>query len=82
VYVTQGTVNRAIGSIYNGTTNALAYSKTLIQLSQTKTLKITPTCFDHQMINIRELFDLSSSSSSSSQSWPETYASNALQPAD
>jgi hypothetical protein len=29
----------------------------LIQMSHTKTLKITPTCFDHQMIIIRELFD-------------------------
>jgi predicted O-linked N-acetylglucosamine transferase (SPINDLY family) len=43
--------------IYNGPTNALVGIKTLIQLSQTKTFKITPTCFDHQMIIIRELFD-------------------------
>jgi hypothetical protein len=32
--------------------------KTLIQLSHTKTFKITPTCFDHQMIIIRELLIL------------------------
>jgi hypothetical protein len=43
-------------TLYNGPTNALAFNKTLIQMSQTTTLKITPTCFDHQMI-IRELFD-------------------------
>jgi hypothetical protein len=43
--------------IYNGPTNALVCNKTLIQMSQTKTLKITPTYFDHQMIIIRELFD-------------------------
>jgi hypothetical protein len=42
---------------YNGPTNALVCNKTLIQISHTKTLKITPTCFDHQMIIIRELFD-------------------------
>jgi hypothetical protein len=44
-------------TIYNGPTNALVCSKTLIQMAQTKTLKITPTCFDHQLIIIRELFD-------------------------
>jgi hypothetical protein len=44
-------------TIYNGPTNALACNKTLIQMSHTKTLKITPTCFDHQTIIIRELFD-------------------------
>jgi hypothetical protein len=44
-------------SIYNGPTNAVVCNKTLIQMSHTKTLKITPTCFDHQMIIIRELFD-------------------------
>jgi hypothetical protein len=43
--------------MYNAPTNALACSKTLIQMSHTKTLKITPTCFDHQMIIISELFD-------------------------
>jgi hypothetical protein len=43
--------------IYNGPTNALVCIKTLIQISHTKTFKITPTCFDHQMIIIRELFD-------------------------
>jgi hypothetical protein len=44
-------------TIYNGPTNAIVCNKTLIQISHTKTLKITPTCFDHQMIIIRELFD-------------------------
>jgi hypothetical protein len=44
-------------TIYNGPTNALVCNKTSIQMSRTKTLKITPTCFDHQMIIIRELFD-------------------------
>jgi hypothetical protein len=42
---------------YSGPTNALVCNKTLIQMSHTKTLKITSTCFDHQMIIIRELFD-------------------------
>jgi hypothetical protein len=41
----------------NGPTNALVCNTTLIQMSHIKTLKITPTCFDHQMIIIRELFD-------------------------
>jgi hypothetical protein len=31
-------------------TNALVCNKTLIQMSHIKTLKITPTCFDHQVI--------------------------------
>jgi hypothetical protein len=44
-------------TIYNGPTNAFACNKTLIQMSHIKTLKITPACFDHQMIIIRELFD-------------------------
>jgi hypothetical protein len=44
-------------TICNGPTNALVCNKTLIQMSHTKTLKITPTCFDHQLIIIRELFD-------------------------
>jgi hypothetical protein len=44
-------------TIYNGPTNALVFNKTLIQMSDTKTFKITPTCFDHQMIIIRDLFD-------------------------
>jgi hypothetical protein len=44
-------------TIYNGPNNALVYNKTLIQMSHTKTFKITPTCFDHQMIIIRELSD-------------------------
>jgi hypothetical protein len=34
----------------NGPTNAHVCNKTLIQMSHIKTLKITPTCFDHQMI--------------------------------
>jgi hypothetical protein len=42
---------------YNGPTNALVCNKTLIQMSHIKTLKITPTCFDRQLIIIRELFD-------------------------
>jgi hypothetical protein len=44
-------------TIYNGATNALVCNKTLTQMSHTETLKITPTCFDHQLIIIRELFD-------------------------
>jgi hypothetical protein len=44
-------------TIYNGPTNALVCNKTLIQMSQTKTLKIIPTRFDHQMFITRELFD-------------------------
>jgi hypothetical protein len=44
-------------NIYNGPTNALVCIKTLIQMSHTKTFKITPTCFDNQMIIIRELSD-------------------------
>jgi hypothetical protein len=39
-------------SMYNGPTNALVYNKKLIQMSQTKTPKTTPTCFDHQLIII------------------------------
>jgi hypothetical protein len=39
----------------NGPTNALVCNKTLIQMSHIKTLKSTPTCFDHQLIIIREL---------------------------
>jgi hypothetical protein len=41
----------------NGPTNAPVCNKTLIQMPHIKTLKITPTCFDNQMIIIRELFD-------------------------
>jgi hypothetical protein len=41
----------------NGPTNALICNKTLIQMSYIKTLEITPTCFDHQLIIIKELFD-------------------------
>jgi hypothetical protein len=40
----------------NGPTNALACNETLIQMSHIKTFKIIPTCFDHQLIIIRELF--------------------------
>jgi hypothetical protein len=43
-------------SIYNSPTNALFCNKTLIQMSHTKTLKITPTCFDYQLIIVREIF--------------------------
>jgi hypothetical protein len=43
--------------IYNGPTNALVCIKTLIQMSHTKIFKITPTCFDHQIIIIKELSD-------------------------
>jgi hypothetical protein len=42
-------------TIHNGPTNALVCNKTLVQMSHIKTLKITPTCFDHLII-IRELF--------------------------
>jgi hypothetical protein len=45
-------------AICNGPTNALVCNKTLIQMSHIKTLKITPTHLDHQIIIIRELFDL------------------------
>jgi hypothetical protein len=41
-----------------GPTNALVCNKTLIQMSHIKTLKITPICFDHQLIIIRELLIL------------------------
>jgi hypothetical protein len=34
-------------TIYNGPTNAFVCNKTLIQMSHTKTFKITPTCFYH-----------------------------------
>jgi hypothetical protein len=44
-------------TICNGPTNALVCNKTLIQMSHIKTFKITPTCFDHQLIIIRELYD-------------------------
>jgi hypothetical protein len=44
-------------TMYNGPTKALVCNKTLIQMSHIKTLKITPTCFDHQLIINRELFD-------------------------
>jgi hypothetical protein len=44
-------------TINNGPTNALVCIKTLIQMSHTETFKISPTYFDHQMMNIRELSD-------------------------
>jgi hypothetical protein len=50
-------VVNALQPTYNGPTNALVCIKTLIQMSHNKRFKITPTCFDHQMIIIRELFD-------------------------
>jgi hypothetical protein len=50
-------VNAVLNTICNGPTNALVCNKTLIQISHIKTLKITPTCFDHQLIIVRELFD-------------------------
>jgi hypothetical protein len=50
-------VKTKCANIYNGPTNALVCIKTPIQMSHTKTPKITPTCFDHQMVIIRELFD-------------------------
>jgi arginine exporter protein ArgO len=40
-----------------GPNNALVFNETLNQMSHIKTLKITPTCFDHQLI-IRELLIL------------------------
>jgi hypothetical protein len=40
-----------------GPMNVFVCIKTLIQMSHTKTFKITPTCFDHQLIIIRERFD-------------------------
>jgi hypothetical protein len=40
----------------NGPTNAHVRNKTLIQMSHIKTLEINPTCFDYQLIIIRELF--------------------------
>jgi hypothetical protein len=41
----------------NGPNNALVCNKALIQMSHIKAFKITQTCFDHQLIIIRELFD-------------------------
>jgi hypothetical protein len=49
--------NRFSYIMCNGPTNALLCNKTLIQMSHIKTLKITPTCSNHQMIIIRELFN-------------------------
>jgi hypothetical protein len=50
-------LNECCLDMCNGPTNALVCNKTLIQMSHIKTLKITPTCFDHQLIIIRVLFD-------------------------
>jgi hypothetical protein len=47
----------SLHAMRNGPTNAIVCNKTLIQMSRIKTLKITPTCFDHHLIIIRELFD-------------------------
>jgi hypothetical protein len=49
--------NSTYTTMCNGPTNALVCNKTLIRMSHIKTLKITPTCFDHQLIIIGELFD-------------------------
>jgi hypothetical protein len=43
----------------NGPTNALVCNKKLIQMSHIKTFKITPTCFDHQLIIISVLLQTS-----------------------
>jgi hypothetical protein len=58
--ITLLTVNQTkhvITAYYKSPTNTLVCIKTLIQMSHTKTLKITSTCFDHQMIITRELSD-------------------------
>jgi hypothetical protein len=61
-FVTQLTISlfhRAFQfTMCNGPTNAPVCNKTLIQVSHIKTLKITPTSFDHQLIIIRELLIL------------------------
>jgi hypothetical protein len=44
-----GSYQVLVVAIFNDPTNALVCNKTLIQMSHTKTFKITP-CFDHQMI--------------------------------
>jgi hypothetical protein len=41
----------SVTSMCNVLTNVFVFNKTLIQMSHTKTLKITPTCFDHQLID-------------------------------
>jgi hypothetical protein len=48
----------ALCIMYFGPTNSLVCNKTLIQMSYIKTLKITPTCLDHQLIIIRRLLIL------------------------
>jgi hypothetical protein len=50
-------MTRTAKNTNKGPTNVLVCNKTLIQMSHIKTLKITPTYFDHQLIIIRELFD-------------------------
>jgi hypothetical protein len=45
-------------TMWFGPTNALVCNKTLIRMSHIKTLKTTPTCFNHQLIIIRELLIL------------------------
>jgi hypothetical protein len=44
-------------TMFNRPINAIVCNKTLIQMSYIKTLKITPTCLNHQLIIIRELYD-------------------------
>jgi hypothetical protein len=51
------THSKVLITVCNSPTNALVCNKTLIQMSHIKTLKSNPTCFDHQMIIIRELLD-------------------------
>jgi hypothetical protein len=58
-FISYSLVRETIGvSVCNGPTNSLVCNKTLIQMSHAKSLKITPTCFDHQLIIIRELLIL------------------------
>jgi hypothetical protein len=40
--------------MYNGPAIALVCNETLIQMSHIETLKITATCFDHQLIIINQ----------------------------
>jgi hypothetical protein len=44
-------------TMFKSPTNAFVCNKTLIHMSHIKTLKITPTCFDHQLIITRELMN-------------------------
>jgi hypothetical protein len=52
-----GLIQNTARCMCNGPTSALICNKTLIQMSHNKILKISPTCFDHQLIITRELFD-------------------------